>query len=613
MLALGSIDTQPAYLKATDELRDNPGQWQAYESIGNCVVLAGPGSGKTKLLTIKMARIIHENIRAPQGIACITYSTECARELKNRLDALGVEERRNIFVGTIHGFCLNHIIRPYAKLAGYPLQDPIKVVDTALRKDMFNEAAREVGIENPTYLDTTFERYRRTYIDRDSREYWETSAEMPRLIQRFEEKLHNAGFVDFDDMMLIGLSLIQQRSWIRQALKARFPVLIIDEYQDLGVPLHHLVLQLAFHAGIRILAVGDPDQSIYGFNGAQPQLLRELAEQAGVEKVELSFNYRCARKIVANSVIALGESRDYEAKRAESGEIYFWECGEGLDQQAETICTEIIQSVLDRDKERALGDIAVLYLDKYDAAHITASAKRHGLKYIGGDRAVSYKQTPVTRWLEDCAAWCSGGWRLGKPRLSSINKFWLAIFDGVDAKLDECSLRQKLVSYLWDHRKPEKSLKEWLDGMVNLGLLTALERTQSRTDEVESLENLSKVVADPNKLGTFTIQSFGQLRGSPDHLNLVTLHGSKGLEFDVVIMMGLEQGRIPRYRRHQTQEEYVEERRKFYVAMTRAKREIHFVYSGWYTNYKGMRFNNGPSEFVLEQGARYEGVHWVGA
>jgi DNA helicase-2/ATP-dependent DNA helicase PcrA len=604
MSMLASTDIQPAYLKAAEELKDNPGQWQAYESTANCVVLAGPGSGKTKLLTIKMARIIHENIRVPQGIACITYSTECARELKKRLDALGIEERRNIFIGTIHGFCLNHIIRPYAKLAGYLLPDPIKVADTPLWKDMFNEAAREVGIENPIYLDSTFERYRRTYIDRNSREFWETSAEMPRLIQRFEEKLHNAGFVDFDDMMLIGLSLAQKKSWIRQALKARFPVLVIDEYQDLGVPLHHLVLELGLNAGIRLFAVGDPDQSIYGFNGAQPQLLRELAEQDSMEKVELSFNYRCAKKIVANSVIALGESRHYEAKSSESGDIYFWECHDGADQQAETICTQIIQSILDRDAKRTLGDVAVLYLDKYDAARITAAAKRHGIKYIGGDRAASYRQTPVTRWLEDCAAWCAGGWRLGKPRLSSIINFWLGLFDNTEPKLEEHHLRQKLVSYLWSHRIPERNLKEWLDGMVDLGLLIALEKAQNRTDEVESLKNLIKVVADPNKLGAFSIQSFGNLRGSPDHLNLITLHASKGLEFDVVIMMGLEQGRIPRYG-IQTDEESVEERRKFYVGMTRAKREIHFVYSGWYANSRGRRFDNGPSEFVVEQGPEY--------
>jgi len=599
-----SANLHPAYLKAAEELKDNPGQWRAYESTGNCVVLAGPGSGKTKLLTIKMARIIHENIRAPQGIACITYSTECARDLKKRLDTLGIEETRNTFIGTIHGFCLKHIIRPYAKLAGYPLPSPIRVADTETWNDLFSEAAHEVGIVDMTYLKSTFDRYRRTYLDRKSSEFRDSSAEIPPLIECFENKLHRAGFVDFDDMMLIGLWLVEQNKWIRQALRSRFPVLVIDEYQDLGVPLHYLVLQLAFNAGIRIFAVGDPDQSIYGFNGAQPHLLRKLSEHDAIERVELNFNYRCAKKIVANSVVALGEHRDYQSVRAEEGEIYFWECPDGPNQQVETICTEIIPSALERDRNRTLGDIAVLYLDKYDAARITAAAKRHNIKYIGGDREVSYRQTPVTRWLEDCAAWCAVGWREGKPRLSAILKFWLSLHENVESKLEEKTLRQQLVGYLWRHRNPQENLKDWLDGMVSLGLSTALGQARTRTDEVESLTQLINVAADPNKLGTFNIQAFGNLRGSPDHLNLVTLHSSKGLEFDVVIIMGLEQGRIPGFR-VESEDEFREERRKFYVGLTRAKREVHLLYSGWYENNRGTRFNYGPSEFVIEQGAKY--------
>jgi len=90
------------YLKATDELRENPGQWAAYNSTGHCVVLAGPGSGKTKTLTLKLARLLSEEVAEPRGVACITYNNECARELENRLDALGINPGGRIFVGTVH-------------------------------------------------------------------------------------------------------------------------------------------------------------------------------------------------------------------------------------------------------------------------------------------------------------------------------------------------------------------------------------------------------------------------------------------------------------------------------------------------------------------------------
>ena len=140
---------------------------------------------------------------------------------------------------------------------------------------------------------------------------------------------------------------------------------------------------------------------------------------------------------------------------------------------------------------------------------------------------------------------------------------------------------------------------------IDSPLMIKLVQTQTRTDEVESLTKLKKTASDPKKMGEFNIQAFSKQRGSPDHVNLVTLHSSKGLEFDVVIMMGLEQGRIPGYRRR-SEDEFSEERRKFYVGLTRAESEVHLLYSGWYETYSGRRFNNGPSQFVLDLGAKIE-------
>src|ERR1700731_452547 len=98
-----------AYLKASEELRENPGQWEAYGSTGHCVVLAGPGSGKTKTLTIKLGGLLFEEIEEPRGLACITYNNECARELELRLYALGIEPSRRVFIGTVHSFSLTQV------------------------------------------------------------------------------------------------------------------------------------------------------------------------------------------------------------------------------------------------------------------------------------------------------------------------------------------------------------------------------------------------------------------------------------------------------------------------------------------------------------------------
>lgn len=604
MFDLASDNLQPAYLKTAEDFRSNPGQWKAYESTGNCVVLAGPGSGKTKLLTTKMARIIHEDIRPPQGIACITYSTECARELKKRLDALGISEKRNIFIGTVHSFCLNHIVRPYATIAGLSIPNPIAVVDNITWNNIFAKCYREIGYWYSSQLRTNFDKYRRTHLDHAAQSFFE-DPKMAALVNLFEAELRAAGFIDFDDMALIGLKLIKNNYWIQKTLKARFPVLIIDEYQDLGEALHQIVLQLTFSANVRIFAVGDPDQSIYGFSGAKPQLLKELSDYENVEKVELGFNYRCAQKIVANSIVALGEHREYQSASKDEGKFYLWECPEGIEEQADAVCKRIIPTLLVessmKDKARRnLGDIAVLYLDKFDAAKITSAVKNQGYSYVGGDRDASYKQSSTTRWIEDCAAWCSGGWQNGHPRLSQIIHFWLNVHESSGSSFSQKDTQQTIVNFLWQNRTLEKSFSEWLNGLLSLGLLEKLSQSQVRTDEVESLLALIENSKDSEKLAQYTVQAFGNLRGSPKHLNLVTLHSSKGLEFDVVIIIGLEQGRIPNFNA-KTEKDIKEERRKFYVGLTRAKREVHLLYSGWYMNSYGRKFENGPSEFVLEQ------------
>src|SRR5262245_6159953 len=111
-----SATAKPPYMLAAEALRKNEGQWKAYESEGNCVILAGPGSGKTKTLTVKLARMLAEDVRPPRGIACITYNNQCARELRRRLAALGVEDGRRAAIGTLHSFCLQHVVLPYARI-----------------------------------------------------------------------------------------------------------------------------------------------------------------------------------------------------------------------------------------------------------------------------------------------------------------------------------------------------------------------------------------------------------------------------------------------------------------------------------------------------------------
>jgi DNA helicase II / ATP-dependent DNA helicase PcrA len=587
------------YRKAAEDLRENPGQWKAYESLGHCVMLAGPGSGKTKTLTIKMARMLAEDVSYPRGIACITFNSECVRELSERLDQLGVRESENVFIGTVHSFCLQHLVRPYADLGRIAIPKPIVVASETDQARLFEQALDEVvsASEYPPAWRGRMEEYRRTHLDRDSSD-WADDEDLARLINRYEEKLRAARLIDFDDMVIMGLKLVEENEWVRRSIRARFPILVVDEYQDLGVPLHRLVVSVCFGAGIRLLAVGDPDQSIYGFTGARPELLRELSERADVEAVRLRFNYRSGRRIVMASMAALGEIRDYEAQGSYAGTVDIHEISGGLETQAAFVCDTLVPEALKRRRGRSLSDVAVLYVDRNDGDVIAAQAFTRGFKTIRIDRGAAYPKTALTRWLEQCARWCASGWKTGEPRLSSLIRTWLSlqrVRPGEAARRAE----RALVVFLAAHRDSDIPLVGWLEDFEVAGLRKVLDEDPTSPHERDAYSRLTDACKGDGSLVGMAIGRFSGQTGASDHLNLITLHSAKSLEFDVVIMIGLEEGRLPRYDATSARG-LRDARRLFYVGVTRAKHEVHMLFSGWYRNAYGRVFANGPSRFVGE-------------
>jgi DNA helicase-2/ATP-dependent DNA helicase PcrA len=604
------MSLQPAsprvhYSTAANELKGNPGQWAAYESEGNCVLLAGPGSGKTKTLTTKLARILAEDVRPPSGLACLTYSSECARELQRRLTTLGVEERHNVFIGTVHAFCLKNIVLPYSHLSD--VGTAANAVASVKEQDaIFDRAVnRIIGEDRASKYKLRCEVYRRTYLDREHPDFLSADEQIAPLVLEYERLLDEAKLIDFDGMVLTGLRMIERHEWVRKAIKARFPVLVIDEYQDLGVALHRIVLSLCQNAGLRLLAVGDPDQSIYGFTGAQPKLLQNLADQKWLETVYLKFNYRCGKRIVVASETALGEERNYESKCQQEGTINFYECPDGSLQQATFICEELIPAALKRVPGTNLGKMAVLYPDKSDGDIIATAALNAGFQFIRIDNGAPYRRTQVTRWVEECATWCAGGWREGTPALSTLTKVWLKLNHITKSEVQRRALRLSLTKFLFGNRNPELSLSVWLNLFHATCLGASFKSEPTLKDDAEVFNNMLTAAKEDGKLGKFTIATFSGQGGSPDHLNLITLHSAKGLEFDVVVLMGMDQDKLPSWSAD-TPEKKLEARRLFYVGITRAKHEVHLTYSGWTENKYGRRFHKGPSEFLIELKDRLE-------
>jgi DNA helicase-2/ATP-dependent DNA helicase PcrA len=585
------------YGAVAEDLRRNDRQWAAYESKAHCVVLAGPGSGKTKVLTAKMARMLSEDVRPPRGIACITYNNQCVKELKKRLATFGVEDGARTFIGTVHSFCLREVVIPYAKLAGIHLADPLKVASPSEQQRIFGEAVKAaIGDENPQYLRTPFDEFRRTVLDRTSAEWLENERYAP-LVLEYEKLLDKAGMIDFDAMALTGLTLIKSHGWVRRALTARFPILVVDEYQDLGIPLHQMVLHLCIEGGMRLFAVGDPDQSIYGFNGARPSLMNELAAQKGIESIKLRLNYRCGRTIIVASTAALAEARDFASAEDNAGFVQDYRCPGGFDEQVSLAIGSIVPEALKRREGRSLGDIGVLYQNQFDGQIIAGAVEKAGFAFVRFDQGNPYPRTPFITWLEDCASWCAGGWKVGEPRLSGLLHAWLRFNPGLVNDSEINRDRRALVRLLFGCRNPDSLLIDWLIRFAKDGLFDRIRNEPTMADELEALKMLYAACKDDKPLARYTLADFGGQRSSPSRLNLTTIHSAKGLEYDVVIMLGLEQGRIPYYR--VTPEQEREARRLFYVAMTRARHEVHLLWSGWYVA-KGTRWANGRSKFVDE-------------
>lgn len=585
------------YLRAAEDLRPNERQWEAYQSTGHCVLLAGPGSGKTKTLTIKLARMLSEDVDVPRGLACITYNTECARELETRLEALGIAAGGRVFIGTVHSFSLTQVLLPYAKVVELGLPDDYSVATQQQARGAFERAVNAVlGGVNPNSWRVPFDRYRRSFLDRSRPEWQEQDANMANMVETYEADLRSQGLIDFDDMPLLAVRALAANPWLQKALVAKYPILAVDEYQDLGLALHGMVMGLCFSAGMRLFAVGDADQSIYGFTGANPRLLRRLSERDDVETIRLGLNYRCGTKIVTASEYALGEARGYTVPEgAHEGTVYFHPCAGGYQGQADYLIGELIPEILARRPDTDLGQIAILYQAYFLGDEVAAASAAHGYAFIRTDNNALYPRgSRLMRFLEQCAMWCCGGWRTGTPRLTRVVGDGARIFhemlDDDDARL---AFQREVTAVLWERRDAALGLHDWLVDMRDVIIAPRVAVSRSLDDELATLNTFVDRLGPTGDVDDMLLGELAGIGTGLARLNLSSLHSAKGREFDVVILFGAEEGRIPR--NGAGANEVREARRLFYVGFTRARHEIHLMYG-----------QHIPSRFVTEVRDRIE-------
>ncbi len=578
---------------AIEEIRKNPEQLRAVFERGHCVVLAGPGSGKTKTLTIAMARALVEDIQEPRGLACITYNNECAIELETRLSRLGVEPSARVFMGTVHSFALTQVIFPYARCVMPEISTGIRVATPSECRLAVEAAYASVigGNENPHDRWKFAEAKRRRDVDRSHQDWRGKSEELARFVEAYEAILRSRGLIDFDDMPLLALQIIRNHEWVRRSLRAKYPVLFVDEYQDLGHALHELVLLLCFSAGIRLFAVGDPDQSIYGFLGANPQLLESLTLRAGILPIRLRFNYRCGTSIIHASMAALGEERDYcGPDGAANGTIEFHPVNGDLGAQAEFLFATLLPEI--QQNGTPIEEIAVLYRWAKQVEDVAARATDYGVVVVRADNnALVKRSSRLSRLIEACAGWVAGGWQDASPpfRRLAANATSL-VFGPLASEQERLEIQTELISFLNSTIGSDMSTHEWLSAFRREVLSAWRKRARTITEDWEAIDVMIERT-DPTKANgsDLPLAHFGgRIKGS-GRLNLSTLHSAKGREFDAVIMFAMNDDVIPNRFEMRSKNQLREARRQFYVGVTRARRNLHLVFK-----------NKHHSRFVLE-------------
>lgn len=590
-----------------DEIKklNNPTQEEAILYLDNCTLLACPGAGKTKTVILKAAYLLKEIIKEPRGLACITFSNNAAKEFRDRFENLNINKSTHIFFGTVHSFCLSELVLPFGNVFLPDLiNDKTEIADDEHRLECMQKSLEKHKInERPNQWFFQVNNIRRVLHNNPEIIKSKRNKIIDVCID-YEKELRKQNLIDFEDIIFISLDLIKGYGAVRKAICSKYPWIIIDEYQDLGESLHQIIIILLETGGIKIFAVGDPHQSIHGFAGADPKHLLELCNRKDVRCFDTVYNYRCCQPIIDASIEVLKptEIKKYLSKKEDpnDGNIFFQECKSGPDEQIELIVKNIIPKLLERQIK--FGDVAILIRNWLDIYYFEKRLNEASIPTIIV-KDVNYDLTPLTLWVEDLAKWCAGGWKNATPSFNDLFIFWLDYTEIVDKKVKQPLCLQEKKNFfrkLQILKQKDYILKEWLSqfiGLFEIDRIFSLSKDLSSNTirEIKSFNEMIKMVSETD-FGNQKISQFKGMDLSKDKIILMSLHSSKGLQFDSVIMPMLEEGVIPSW----DEKNIPEARRLFYVGITRAQSEVYLLWSGFNKNKYGRRFDNGPSRFVLE-------------
>lgn len=615
--------------------------------LGNALVLAGAGSGKTRVLVSRMAWLIENMGIAPQGILAVTFTNKAAGEMRARLSELLGGQVEGLWVGTFHGLC-HRLLRRHFEEAGLPQHFQILDSDDQLR--MIKRVLLALNLSEEQWPAKQFQSFINSKKDEGLRPAniqtltYGPGKTYVAVYQAYEQASKNAGVIDFAEIILRAFELLRSHPDLLNHYQNRFQAILVDEFQDTNT-IQYAWLRILATPNTAMMAVGDDDQSIYGWRGAKIENIRAFTKDfQNTQVIRLEQNYRSTSNILkaANALISHNRERMGKDLWTDSGEGHQIELFSAFNEleEAKFVADKIRQSL----REGVSADeIAILYRSNAQSRVMEEALLRAHVPYRihGGlsffDRAEVKDCLAYLRLLantNDDAAFMRvvnlptrgiGDKTLDELRVYAQNEqasLWQASHRLIQAnhfpKRAETALKGflDLIEQLHFHTQ---SLE--LDEQVNLvldksGLMAHFSKQKS--DQAESrLQNLEELVsaakefryeADleeemPILMAFLTHASLeageAQAKASEDAVHLMTLHAAKGLEFNWVFIVGLEEGLFPSKQSHDDPARLEEERRLCYVGMTRAMCQLVLSYAEIRRQY-GREEYHRPSRFLSE-------------
>lgn len=608
---------------------------------GPVMVLAGAGSGKTRVLTRRIANLIKEGV-SPYSIMAITFTNKAAQEMRSRVAAM-LPDFTGQWIQTFHSTCYR-ILRMDIKELGY--KPNFAILDDSEAKGMVKDILKEDQDyeTRPEELLYLFKQVKNSLSDPEK---FFNNLSMPDFLKErnksifrlYNSRLRELNALDFEDLILLCIKLFKEHPAILEKYQQWFKYILIDEYQDTNYAQYTWAKLLAAQHQ-NIFVVGDPDQSVYSWRGAEPyNIKRFLHDYPQSRLIKLEQNYRSTGNILAaaNAIIQNNEDREDKNLYCDKGEgdklIHF--CAGDSFQEARFVADSIGQLV---DREgRSYGNCAIFYRTHAQSRILEEALLRKYIPYriIGAHRF--YERKEVKDILAYLKLACNNDDQLSFERI--INTPRRGIGDKTIEKIKNAALQMEIpilevladpqnipgvnkktagkiqdfygmIKFFADLTDSGASLKDLLDNVMEMsGYIEELQKTNpaEAAGRIENLQELRSLAVEFEKEGGEGLEDFlaqivlvqdGNEIDYADSVVLMTFHGAKGLEFPVVFMTGMEEGVFPSYR-SEGPEEMEEERRLCYVGITRAQEKLYLTNAVTRLLY-GYERSNPPSRFVKE-------------